>query len=301
MQCSVVVPKWNWAPTMQDALQTHNKIMAPDASTSRGNCRNGDCKWICQTDGSDQSMGWQLNPSCYGILRQSLSRSVQTGSSPAAHTGRTNHSSPWLHLTGGCCISAMHLPGHHPAWNRDGWTQKRAPGRLAPVKCYKNRGQWVQMHFILPVCPTCGWITHWGASLLVVCDISHLDPAPSSFPHFPHAFSSKIQSSPGNKQRKHWPFSQRNIQPREEMSSSHRPIEDQDSLLRKSRWVRFLEKRLFSSWFWVPALWLFGYLCHTFPQEVVMFLIPVFWHVHVPTQWHILIQMSLHCISVNRI
>lgn len=56
-----------------------------------------------------------------------------------------------------------------------------------------------------------------------------------------------------------------------------------------------------SSQFWVPAPSFFGCLCHISPQEIAMFFIPVFWHVQEPTQWHTLIQMSLHSISVNRI
>lgn len=295
-QCSLSVPKWTRTPITQDALQTRNKIMAPDPKTSHGNCRTRDCKWICQTNGSAQSMGRQANPSCYGILwvilQHKCANRLFTCNTCWEDKSQQPPAAPDRRMPHVCRAPA----GHHPAWNRDGGAQKSAPGRLAPVKCYKNRGQWIQMHFSLPVHPICGWITHWGALPLVVCDISHLDPASSFFPQLPHLFSSKILSSPGNKQRKHWSFIQRNIQPREQISSSHRPIEDQDCLLLKSQQVCFPEKQLFSSQFWVPTLWLLGCLCHIFPQEVAMFLIPVVWHIHVPTQWHTLIQMSLHCI-----
>lgn len=165
----------------------------------------------------------------------------------------------------------------------------------------KNRGQWVKHISVCLSIPSAGEL-HIGAPHSLWFVIFHnLTLALSSFPHFPHVFSSKIQSSPENKERKHWPFSQRNIQPKEKMSSSHRPIENQDCLLLKSHLVPFLEKHLVSSQFWVPALTLFGCLCHIFPEKFAMYLILVVWHVLFPTQWHTLIQMSLHFISVNRI
>lgn len=260
--------------------------MVPDPKTSHGNCRNRDCRWICQTDGSDQSMRWQVNPSSYRILWviQKCANKLFTlqhmlGGQVTAVSGCTNRR--MLHI----CQAPPRPPHCLEQW----WVNTKEHSRQNCTSEMFQEQRAVSTNKFQFACPS---------YLQVNYTLEHLAPGglwyftiwpllPLLSLTFPYVFSSKIQSSPGN--RKHWPFSQRNIQAKEEMSSSHRPIENQDCSLLKSHWVPFLEKQLFSSWFWVPALWLFGCLCHVFPQEIAMFLIPVVWHVHVPAQWHTLI------------